>query len=163
MTEQLPADQVSTHRIHEMPGHLIRRLHQIAVGLFSQATKSCALTPVQYAVLAVLQNNPGISQRALADLVALDRSTIGEVILRLEEKGCVAREASPTDKRIRCLTLTETGVSLLQAMDALMPQSQIDVLAPLSEGEQAIFMYLLKKLVRLNNDASPSPLRLKAP
>jgi DNA-binding MarR family transcriptional regulator len=148
------------HRIHGMPGHLIRRLHQIAVGLYSETTKACNLTPVQYAVLAVLDDYPGISQRILADMVALDRSTIGDVIQRLEDRGLVARQPSPVDRRIRCIHLTVTGKVLLDKIDTLVPQSQVDVLAPLSDGEQAIFLFLLSKLVRLNNDQSPSPLRL---
>lgn len=153
------ADVPPPHRIHGMPGHLIRRLHQIAVGLFSETTRSCNLTPVQYAVLAVLDTYPGISQRVLADMVAFDRSTIGDVIQRLEDRGLVARRPSAADKRIRCNQLTTAGKVQLDKIDAIVPRSQIDVLAPLSDGEQAIFMFLLSKLVRLNNDQSPSPLR----
>ena len=57
------------------PGHAIRRLHQISVGIFMQEAGDLGVTPVQYAALQTVGNQPGIDQRTLARNIALDAST----------------------------------------------------------------------------------------
>jgi len=97
----------------ELPGHYIRRLHQISVGIFMQEAEPWGVTPVQYAALQTVRNQPGVDQRSLARLIALDTSTIGGVIDRLEARGLLQRNAAPGDRRVRQLTLTPAGQQLL--------------------------------------------------
>ncbi len=151
-------ENLDIHGIGDMPGHLIRRLHQVAVAHFGEATGS-SLTPVQFAILTATARFSGVDQRTLANLVAFDRSTIGDVVQRLETRQLLRREASDTDRRSKLVFLTETGQSLLSEMYPLVERSQREFLAPLSEGEQDIFMYLIRKLAALSNDFSPAPLR----
>ena len=66
--------------LDDLPGHHIRRLHQIAVAIFLQETEPLGLTPVQYAALQGVANAPGIDQRTLARTIGLDTSTTGGVI-----------------------------------------------------------------------------------
>ena len=70
-------------RLLEMPGHLIRRLQQISFALFLDQAKEFDITPVQYAALVAINNHPGIDQTALCNIIAFDRSTIGDVMGRL--------------------------------------------------------------------------------
>lgn len=149
---------LDVHGIGDMPGHLIRRLHQIAVARFTEATGS-GLTPIQFAILTAANRFPGVDQQSLARLVAFDRSTIADVVQRLEGRDLLRREASDTDRRAKKVFITPAGSALLAAMDPLVVQAQREILAPLSEGEQAILMFLLRKLAALSNDFSPAPLR----
>lgn len=151
-------EQLPLHRIYQMPGHLIRRLHQIAVALFTESTKELGVTPVQYAALAVAESYPGIDQRRLANVIAFDRSTIGDVVQRLEQRGWLRRESGNSDRRTKSVFLTTEGRGVLRQLDGLVLQAQFKILAPLSDGEQVILMFLLAKLVRLNNETSRSPL-----
>lgn len=145
------------HRIYGMPGHLIRRAHQISVAAFMESTKAYGLTPVQYATLTVADSYPGIDQRSLGGMVAFDRSTIGDVIQRLEQRGLLRRE-NGEDRRTKLVFLTEEGGSVLDAMDELVLESQVRILQPLSDGEQVILLFLLSKLVNLSSEVGPSPL-----
>lgn len=77
----------------ELPGHFIRRLHQIAVAIFLQETEAAGVTPVQYAALQAIANQPGVDQRTLARSIGLDTSTLAGVIDRLEARGLVQRNA----------------------------------------------------------------------
>lgn len=65
--------------LYTLPGHLIRRLQQIAVALFAarMAEAGLDLTPVQYAALSTIHDNPGVDQATLAGLIAYDRVTLG--------------------------------------------------------------------------------------
>lgn len=142
------------HGISDMPGHLIRRLHQVAVALFGESTAGFGITPVQYATMAAAARFPSIDQRSLADLVAFDASTIGDVIRRLERRGLLKRTPGITDRRVKHVELTRDGYALLEEIDPLIVQAQQALLAPLSSGEAAILMYLLRKLAALSDERS---------
>ena len=143
--------------LSDNPGHLVRRLHQIAVSIFLRETQEFDLTPVQYAAMFTLRDHPGLDQRALARAIAFDRSTIGDVVQRLEKKGLLRREGG-LDRRTRSLSLTAEGSLMLDRCAEPIDKFKATLLAPLSEGEQFIFMYLLRKVVDLNNDLSRVPL-----
>jgi MarR family transcriptional regulator, lower aerobic nicotinate degradation pathway regulator len=143
--------------LESLPGHHIRRLHQIAVAIFLQETESHGLTPVQYAALQSLANQSGIDQRTLAGRIGLDTSTVAGVIDRLEARALLQRNASPQDKRVRLLTLTDAGHALLLAVEPAMRHAQQRILAPLPKAEQAEFMRMLRVLVEANNELSRAP------
>lgn len=143
--------------IDHQPGHLIRRLHQIAVGIFLQEGGELHVTPVQYAALQVVSNQPGIDQRTLARAIALDASTTGGVVDRLEARGWMERRLSPEDRRARQLFLTAAGARGLASTVPAMLSAQEQILAPLTQRQQAEFMRLLQVLVTQNNDLSRAP------
>jgi DNA-binding MarR family transcriptional regulator len=143
--------------LDELPGHQVRRLHQIAVAVFLQELEATGLTPVQYAALQAVANGPGIDQRTLARSIALDTSTLGGVIDRLEARGLVQRNASPDDRRVRLLTLSREGAALLATAVPAMRRAQERLLEPLPRRERAEFMRMLGTLVEANNALSRAP------
>lgn len=147
----------ATVDLESLPGHHIRRLHQIAVAIFLQETDALGLTPVQYAALQAVCNDPGTDQRTLAARIGLDTSTVAGVVDRLEARALLQRNASPQDKRVRLLTLTTAGAALLQTAEPAMRQAQQRILAPLPRAERAEFMRMLRLLVDGNNDMSRAP------
>jgi DNA-binding MarR family transcriptional regulator len=146
--------------IYGNPGHLARRLHQIAVSIFLGETQDFGITPVQFAALTVVKAFPGVDQRSLARMIAFDRSTIGDVVIRLEKKGLLDRREGQ-DRRVKSLFITETGDALLTQLQEPVRRFHEKLLEPLSEGEQLIFRYLLHKLVNQNNELSRVPLELE--
>ncbi len=132
--------------LHHDPGHLIRRAHQLAVARFHEV-HGRDVTPVQYAVLRVLQTHPGIDQVTLADKVALDTSTTADIATRLESKGWIVRELLP--RRQRSLRLTEAGVAVLATMVPRVQGSYEQLLSALAPQEQADLLRLLTKFVGL--------------
>lgn len=144
-------------RIDDMPGHRIRRLHQISVGIFLQELGDAGLTPVQFAALQTVARSPGLDQRTLAGSIALDTSTTGGVIDRLEQRGWLERRSSPQDRRVRQLWLTDAGQRVLaQAVPAVQRVQEL-ILAPLDEADRQVFLSLLHRLVESNNAHSRAP------
>lgn len=135
---------------HAMPGHLIRRLNQIAVSIFQERMQALGLdlTPVQFAALQALGTHPGIDQATLSSLIAYDRATIGGVVDRLETKGLLSRRVSQRDRRARELRLTGAGAALLRRAQPEVEALQCDILAGLNETEQARFMALAARLAQ---------------
>jgi DNA-binding MarR family transcriptional regulator len=145
--------------LYGAPGHLIRRCQQIAVAIFMDETKSFDLTPVQYAALVAVRAQPGLDQTRLVKLIALDRSTIGSVVERLEAKGLIARRTGSADKRSKLLYPTPAGSAMLDAIGGAVARAQTRILAPLAPAERTRFMEMLVRLVDLNNGLSRAPLQ----
>ena len=130
------------------PGHLIRRAHQLAVSTFHD-THGRQITPVQYALLRALQEEPGLDQVTLAQRVALDTSTTADIATRLEAKGWIVRELLA--RRQRSLRLTPEGEAMLNAMLPRVAPMYQQLLGPLEPAEQAEFLRLLRKFVQLSS------------
>jgi DNA-binding MarR family transcriptional regulator len=145
--------------LYAMPGHLIRRSQQIAVALFVEETASFGVTPVQYAALVAIGEQPGIDATRLSQLIAFDRSTIGNVLERLEGRGLVARKSGAQDRRVKLLRLTRRGARLVARIEKAVERAQERILAPLPPAERRLFMALLTRLVQVNNRYSRVPLR----
>jgi DNA-binding MarR family transcriptional regulator len=146
--------------IYSRPGHLIRRLQQIAVAIFMEETAEFDITPVQYSALLAVCNHPGIDQTTLMNIIAFDRSTIGDVVKRLENKRLVRRATSDADRRANIIYITPFGRRLLSNVKKAVDAAQDKIVAPLSREERSEFMRMMHKLVQLNNDHSRVPLQL---
>ncbi|MGS0756059.1 MarR family winged helix-turn-helix transcriptional regulator [Roseateles sp. GG27B] len=146
MSTKLPIDG-----LEDLPGHYIRRLQQIAVGIFMDETADVNVTPVQFALLFAASRQAGLDQRTLAGKIGLDTSTIGAVVDRLESRELIERKVSPDDKRVRLLSVTPAGEQLLQGVMPAMLRAQDRMLAPLPEADRSTFMAMLKRIVEENN------------
>ena len=143
---------------HTMPGHLIRRAHQISIAIFMEECADHNVTPVQYACLSEIARQPGVDATRLATAVAFDRSTLGNVLERLEGKGWVDRRPSPDDRRVKLLHITEAGEQLLDAIEPAVVATQKRLLKPLSAADRKLFMRLVSELVEGNNEVSRAPM-----
>ena len=140
----------------DMAGHLIRRLHQQSTQVFVQRTQAAGfdLTPVQYAAIEAIYENPGIDQARVAEMIGYDRATIGGVIERLEKKDWINREVSEQDRRARVLSLTAKGKKIRLALEPIVQDLQKDILQPLSDEDRACFINLARQVVLQSNNSS---------
>jgi len=153
------AEAGAFREITEMPGHLLRRCHQIGVSIFMQECEAVGLTPLQYVALSAVEHHGELDQNRLGGLVALDRTTIGKVVAKLEERGLVARRRSTTDRRFNAITATSKGRALLDQVRPAVEAAQARILAPLEPDERARFLGYLKRVADGNNAHSRAPLR----
>src|SRR6202000_2450922 len=150
---------ITMDAVYAAPGYLFRRMQQIAVAIFVEECRAYDLTPVQYAALIAIHTHPGIDATRLSAVIAFDRSTLGNVIERLEAKRLIERKPSGEDKRVKLLYLTRSGASLLRDITASVDRASARMLQPLKPADRKTLMALLTQLVDLNNEASRVPLR----
>ena len=150
---------ITMDAVYTAPGYLFRRMQQIAVAIFMEECRSFDLTPVQYAALIAIHTHPGIDATRLSAVIAFDRSTLGNVIERLETKRYVERRPAREDKRVKLLHLTRSGATLLRNIMPSVDRAQARMLQPLKAADRKVLMALLSQLVDLNNEASRVPLR----
>ena len=160
-SNQMPNNKspITMDAVYSAPGYLFRRMQQIAVALFMEECKDFDLTPVQYAALIAIHTHPGIDATRLSAVIAFDRSTLGNVIERIETKGFIERRPSPEDKRVKLLYLTKAGAALLRDIMPVVDRAQGRMLQPLKASDRKMLMALMTQLVDLNNEASRVPLR----
>jgi DNA-binding MarR family transcriptional regulator len=146
--------------VHSAAGHLMRRAQQIAAAIFFDEMREVGLTPIQFAALVAIQDRPGIDQSTLVNLIAIDRSTVGNMLRRIEEKRLISRVTPKHNQRIKQLFITSEGRRILRESRNPVGRVHERILAPLKPQERSSFMANLAKLVHLNNEESRAPLRL---
>ena len=90
----------------------IRRLLQAHTALW-HSTVSADVTSVQFGVLLFLTESPELGQRELMHLAQVDKSTLAELLLRMERHGLVSTRRDEVDRRRKTVTITEQGSTLL--------------------------------------------------
>ena len=140
--------------LRTMPGHLIRRLHQLSTQVFAAAMAQAGedLTPVQFAMMDAPAAEPGLDQASLARAIGKDRATVGAVAERLAKKGLIARTASAHDRRAIELELTRAGRNLHARLAPRVAAIQADILPGLSEAERATFVALVARALAAAGD-----------
>ena len=131
--------------LYAMPGHLIRRAQQMSTALFAEEC-GAELTSVQYAAMVAIEAHPDLDATRLSVLVAFDRSTLGNVLGRLEARGWVERRPSPADRRVKRLHLSPEGRRVLHAATPAVLRVQDRLLAPLAAAEREVLVGLLARL-----------------
>jgi DNA-binding MarR family transcriptional regulator len=148
-----------TEGLYGMPGHLIRRCHQISVALFHEECAAFGITPQQYAALRMLASHDGVDQITLAGLVAFNRSTVGDVVALLETAGMLKRQDGSDDRRVKNLFITKAGRQRIKDVEAGVRRVQERLLEPLDKKERALFIEFLARIASVNNELSRAPLR----
>lgn len=159
MADQDQKDKSQSISLYSLPGHLIRRCNQISIGLFFDEMADYKITPIQYAILALLSKNGEADQITLAGCAAVNRTTMGDVADRLETRNLIARKINPADRRVKLLAITEKGTDLLDEIDAHVNKVQERLLQPLCLEEREVFIEMLKRVVSENNEWSRAPLK----
>jgi len=128
-------------------GHLIRRAEQRHVAAWQ--AHSPDMTNVQFTALAVILRKPGSSQRQLGDELDLDRSTIADLVRRLEAGGLITRTASTADRRRFELHLTEAGRAQLERGRPIALAIEDELFGELSPEELSALRRYLMTMLRL--------------
>jgi DNA-binding MarR family transcriptional regulator len=154
------AERQARSPLFARPGFLIRRMHQIHTFLFVQETSEFNITPVQYSLLTALESHGEMDQNSLAIEVGLERSSVAEVIPRLNARGLVSRTQAEHDRRLRLVKLTPAGKRLVRKMAAAVQRAHDRTVEHLSPVERDVFMLQMIRLVEANNSDNLVPLRL---
>ena len=111
--------------------------------------KDLDVTPVQTRALLFLSAHSGqnVNQRELERELRLKPPTVNGIVSRLEEKGYLLRRSSPSDGRVRLLSLTEAGRTLVEAFADAMEDAERFTFSVLSEKEGRLLTELLLRII----------------
>jgi DNA-binding MarR family transcriptional regulator len=142
------------------PGFLIRRLHQLHCSLFLEETRGFDITPVQYSLMTALAARGELEQNSLALEIGLERTSVAEVVPRLQGRGFLQRRRSSDDGRVKLVRLTRRGNALLRKMALPAKRAHDRTIDRLGKSERDLFLLQLIKLVEANNAIGSVPFRL---
>lgn len=143
----------------DRPGFLVRRLHQIHVAMFMEDLGDEQVTPIQYGLLSILVDMPGLDQFSVAEELGIDRANVADVLKRLESRKLVLRVVDPHNKRRKICLPTRAGAAFVEKYRARMQRAQERLIEPLSAQERRTFVELLHKLIEANNVHGRAALR----
>ncbi|MDR1799969.1 MAG: MarR family winged helix-turn-helix transcriptional regulator [Bifidobacteriaceae bacterium] len=105
-------------------------------------------TQGQGRVLALLRLTPQITQKDLVFLLGMSKQAVAEVVAKLQQRGFIDRQPSPTDRRQVTITLTEAGQTAATSLDQPADSDdQLDLLDILDDAEVATLSQLLARLI----------------
>jgi DNA-binding MarR family transcriptional regulator len=91
----------------------LQRAARAMARLFDDALRPVGLTNGQFSILMSLNRPDTPKMKEVADLLALDRTTLTANLKPLERRGLVTVLTDETDRRSRRLALTKDGRTLL--------------------------------------------------
>ncbi len=145
-----PAPPIDRGLLPSLLGYALRRTQSAVFADFAAtfAKAGEALTPGEFGLLVLVERNVGMSQMALARALGIDRSTLVPILNRLQARGFLLRNASPTDGRTHALALTPAGEKALARFARLVRAHEKRIVAGLSATETRALIELLDKVRR---------------
>lgn len=135
---------MTTYKLDEQIGFILRRVNQRHLAIFSQHIPD--LTPGQFAALAKLVEVGELSQNELGRKLAMDAATIKGVADRLIRRGLLTSKRNPEDSRRKLLYATADGLALHDQLVGKALRISEKTLAPLDEKDREQFLEMLHKL-----------------
>ena len=121
-------------------GFLLNDVARLLRNAYDRRVRSLGLTRSQWWVLNQLFRNPGLNQSELAEILEIERPTLGRLLDRLEAKGWVRREHDARDRRAWRVHLTEAVEPTLRTLRKVAAELMRDALAGLSAAERERFV-----------------------
>jgi DNA-binding MarR family transcriptional regulator len=125
-------------------GFLVRLLETRATALYEQLTGQNEITPRQFGAMLTLYQHGTMTLTELATQIRVDRSTLGEMIKRMSDRGLIRKQANDADRRSATVTLAKPGEQALLRLVAGAAQLQAELLAPLPAEDRAHFLRCIR-------------------
>ncbi len=125
----------------------IKRAESKITALYNRHLEKAGITRGQYALLANIRRNPGISVSALAETMDLERTTLVRNLKPLEARGLILDTACKG--RSRSLTLSEQGQQVFAKARIFWQEAQDELEAFLGPEQIEHFQQLIDAIVQL--------------
>ncbi|WP_188435139.1 MarR family winged helix-turn-helix transcriptional regulator [Microbacterium murale] len=136
-------------------GNLIRRAQQLHLSTWARVA-SPDISSTQYSILAVLERLGAASQRELGDEVDLDRSTVADLVRRMEKSGLITRQRAAGDARRNVVALTAHGAAERERLAPLVVEVQRELTAHMDSAESAALFRVLWQMLERGDAADAS-------
>lgn len=124
-----------------------REVNQALNHSMLHATQRTGITPIQYFVLIVVAETPGIGLNELSEKIYSVTSTTSGIVERMVKAGWLRRERPATNRRSISLTLTHEGIALVQQTREMRFSQLAISLLHLSEEDEQHLIRIQKEIV----------------
>ena len=137
------------------PSHLLHRVLQLALDIYAEESGAGGVTQRQFAVLAAVAENEGVTQTGLVRATGIDRSTLADMVARMITKGHLERQRSDLDARANTVSLTPAGAAVLEESRPKVAMADARILALLKPSKREGFLELLSDMAVSDVHAEP--------
>ena len=127
--------------------HLIHRAGQCATDVFQNEARPSGVTARQFAVLAEVAQEEGLTQTDLVERTGIDRSTLADIVARLIARGLLHRRRAKNDARAYAIKLTAQGWKALRDAEPSAAAADSRLLEALSPAKREEFLDSLERIV----------------
>jgi len=117
-------------------GFILNDVSRLMRTTFDRRAKSIGLTRSQWWVLTHLYRRDGLVQAELAEILEIERPTLGRLLDRLEAKGWLRREPDPNDRRVKRVYLTDEVKPAMKSLRRIAGGLRQQALDGLNENER---------------------------
>ena len=117
-------------------GFVLNDVARLLRTIFDRRVKSLGLTRSQWWVLQHVFRNHGATQSELAEVLEIEKATLGRLLDRLVDKGWLRRESDAGDRRAKRIYLTEEIEPAMKAMRAAAAELRREAFVGLSADER---------------------------
>ena len=139
-------------------GFLVNDVARLLRTTFDRRVRALGLTRSQWWVLTHLFRQDGITQSDLAEILDIEKATLGRLLDRMEAKNLVRRQIDDNDRRAKRVYLTAEVEPSVQTMRAIAAEMRRDALSGLSRSDREQFVDSLitikANLARLNESGA---------
>ncbi|MFC4307259.1 MarR family winged helix-turn-helix transcriptional regulator [Cohnella boryungensis] len=126
-----------------------RELNQAFHQTILQTTQRLGITPVQYFVLSIVGEKPGIGLNELSEKIHSVTSTTSGIVERMVRSGWLERERPESDRRSIRLTLTSEGEQLRSNVKAMRATELSAALLGITPEDEKHLLRIHKQIVRI--------------
>lgn len=134
-------------RLRQNIGFRLRLAQDVSFQAFARRVGQADLGPGRYAILALINENPGLNQTLLSRASGRDKSTLTPALRDLEKRAFIARQRSTTDGRAYMLHLTAKGKSYLAELTAHAEAHDRALDAIVDSFHKPLLIHLLERIV----------------
>jgi DNA-binding MarR family transcriptional regulator len=110
------AAEIDLGPLPDLAGYVLRRAQLAVFQDFWRNFAEFDIRPAQYAVLIVIERNPGLRQSQISSALNIKRANLVALLDSLESRGLAKRVPVVSDRRSYALHLTEPGTALMQKL-----------------------------------------------
>jgi DNA-binding MarR family transcriptional regulator len=112
----------------------VQRAARALARRFDTAMKPIGLTNGQFSLMMALNRPQPATMGQVANVLAMDRTTLTAALKVLERRGLVKTENDPKDRRGKLLRLTNDGMTMLSAALPIWKRVHAEIDAELGDG-----------------------------
>ena len=127
-------------------GFYLRTAHEAAFRAFLKRVGDSSTPPWKFAILALIDANPGVTQVALARTTQRDPSSLTPALDDLCERGLVTRIRQVNNRRSYALRLTPLGKKAMQQLQASAIAHERELDRLVGQEQRAQFIETLKRI-----------------
>lgn len=127
----------------------VESLHQTSHGwgiALDRRLRPLGFSRSKWMILLHLSREDGMIHRTLAERLGIESATLVRLIDKMETEGILARRASETDRRVKHLHLTPSGIETAKRVKAQAIELRKKLLSEIDPNELAVAIAVLSNI-----------------